>query len=607
MPTALYSYEEAVRDGILCDFKEHVNEAQTHFQIQGIKPQDIPEEERQKLINLGIDPDDFRFEGTELEKKVAVKGTSEAIIREFMDNCLMDQSGQMPAKSIIFAISKDHAKRLWEAFERLYPEYRGRMAQIIVSEDSRVQDIIREFTNEDFPRIAISVDMLDTGIDVPEVCNLIFAKPVFSHIKFWQMIGRGTRSDSACHNREWLPEGHKEYFKVFDFWNNFAYWKMIPKKDEAEQTEAISSRIFLLRLKQLAIVRKKGDKKKEMEIRAEIEKDIRSLPMDSVSIKENEQKIERALSPKIWDNVALDPVLYLKSNIMPLMRFKPEVNLKESSFVIKCERLGLAVLENNHDESECLKSSISEMIERLPRTLDEVKQKEVVMDISLSHSFWEKVSYDDSKQLITELAPLMKYLSREVSKPIVIDMGDVIERRAKGEIDLKEPPYVTSFRFKVEDKIQRLIDESIAVKKIMKDEQLTEADLTELESSLSKIGIGITEESVQAHYPRETLVDLVKSVLGIGRVPDATKLVEEAFQTYMIENNKHYNADQLNFIRTLETVFLRKKKIEMTDLWDAPFSNFGINAPLPMFEESDLKDFIELCHSLGRNMFRMGV
>ncbi len=88
--------------------------------------------------------------------------------------------------------------------------------------------------------------MLDTGIDVPEVCNLVFAKPVFSHIKFWQMLGRGTRSDSACHNREWLPEGHKEYFKVFDFWNNFAYWKMNPKKEEAEQTEAISSQDLLV-------------------------------------------------------------------------------------------------------------------------------------------------------------------------------------------------------------------------------------------------------------------------------------------------------------------------------------------------------------------------
>jgi type I restriction enzyme, R subunit len=600
-PTALFSFEEAVRDGILCDFK--VNEAQTHFQVQGLKPRDIPEDERYKLLQLGIDPDDFRFEGTELEKKIAIKGTSEAIVREFMENCFVDQTGQTPAKSIIFAISKDHAKRLWEAFEKLYPEFKGRLAQIIVSEDSRAQDLIREFTNEEFPRVAISVDMLDTGIDVPEVCNLVFAKPVFSHIKFWQMLGRGTRSDQACHHKEWLPNGQKEYFRVFDFWNNFEYWRMDPKEERAERSDAISSRIFLLRLKQLDHVRNNGDKKREMELRSEIERDIRTLPIDSVSVKENREKIEKALSPKLWDNVGLDPMLFLKTNIMPLMRFKPEVNIKESSFVVKCERLALATLENDREEIERLKTSIGGMVERLPRTLDEVAKKETYLDSALTHSFWNNVSYDDSKTMVIELSPLMKYLSREKSNPIIIDMGDTIERRAKSEIELKEPSYVTAFRLKVEDKIQKLIEISLAVKKIMKDEPLTEADLAELEGSLSRIGIDVTEESVGAQSPRETLVDLVKKALGVGKGPDAVKLIEDAFQTYMIENNKHYNADQLNFIRTLETVFLRKKKIEMADLWEAPFSNFGINAPMPMFEESDLNDFIELCHGLGRDLF----
>ncbi|MFA7072961.1 MAG: DEAD/DEAH box helicase family protein, partial [Methanoculleus sp.] len=251
MPTALYSYDEAVRDGVLVDFRKSILGAQTHFQIEGIRPSDLTESERDRLIEQGIDPDDIDFEGTELEKKVAVKGTSEAIVREFMENGLMDQAGTLPAKSIFFAISKKHARRLHEAFDDLYPEYKGRLARIIVSDDPRADALIHDFEHESFPRVAISVDMLDTGIDVPEVCNLVFAKPVFSKIKFWQMLGRGTRSDSACKHREWLPDGHKEYFKVFDFWNNFEYWNMNPEGVKNEPTEAITSRIFLLRLKQL--------------------------------------------------------------------------------------------------------------------------------------------------------------------------------------------------------------------------------------------------------------------------------------------------------------------------------------------------------------------
>lgn len=603
IPTALYSYEDAVRDGILCDFKEHVSEAQTRFQVQGIKPRDIPESERSRLISEGIDPDEVVFDGTVLEKRVAVKGTSEAIVREFMDNCLMDEGGQLPAKSIFFAISKDHAKRLWEAFERLYPEHKGKLAQIIVSDDSRAQDLVREFEQENYPRVAISVDMLDTGIDVPEVCNLVFAKPVFSNIKFWQMLGRGTRSNDACKHREWLPNGEKEYFKVFDFWNNFAYWSMNPKQVKNDTTEAISSRIFLTRLKQLQHLRTVGDKDGEKKVRQRIEDDIRSLPLDSVSVKEKHQEIERALSPSLWDNIVVDPVQYLKAKIMPLMRYKPEVNLKEASFTAKCERLSLAALENDKEEVERLKTSIGEMVERLPRTLDDVKEKERFMDAALSHSFWNDVDFEKGQMLIAELAPLMKYASREANKPIVIDMGDEIARRAKAEIGEFVPGYVMNYKFRVEGEVRKLVVESPAVQKILNDEEVGEEDLRELEAALAKAGVGITDEEIQVRNPKGTLVGFIRLVLGISREKDSEKRVKEAFQTYMVGNNKRYTADQLNFIRTLETVFLRKKHLDYGDLWDAPFTNFGINAPSPLFEITDLKDFIAICDNLERELF----
>ena len=121
------------------------------------------------------------------------KGTDEAIVQEFMDESIKDVNGVLPAKTIIFAISKKHVQGLLDAFNRLYPEYDGKLAETIYSGMERPQRLIEKFMKEDMPRVAISVDMLDTGVDVPEICNLVFAKPVFSKIKFWQMIGRGTR------------------------------------------------------------------------------------------------------------------------------------------------------------------------------------------------------------------------------------------------------------------------------------------------------------------------------------------------------------------------------------------------------------------------------
>lgn len=604
--TAMYGYDEAIRDGVLVDFRKNIAGAQTHFQIDGIKPPDLSESEVHRLSEQGIDPFEINFEGTELEKKVAVKGTSESLVREFMENCLTDQTGHHPAKSIVFAISKKHAKRLWEAFERLYPEYKGKLARVIVSDDPRAQSSIEDFEKKSFPRVAISVDMLDTGIDVPEVCNLVFAKPVFSKIKFWQMLGRGTRADQVCDHKEWLPNGKKEYFKVFDFWNNFEYWDMHPEGDVTESGEAITSRIFLVRLQQLEYFLNAGDAEGVNRIKKKIVDDVESLPKDSVTIREHLKDVEKAVSPGLWDNVGLKPVEFLKTKITPLMKFKQDVNLNEASFTLKCERLGVALLQGDSEEVERLKQKIGEMVECLPDELNVVKPKLAVKEKVLSHRFWAGVSFEDSQMLVSELGRLMKYMASEPRKTIVLDMDDVIQQRKLIEFgpDAKQE-YVKEYKAKVEERIKLLANESPAIYKIQRDEVLTEEDLHKLEETLNSPELYITEDVLQKAFDQSkgTLVQFIKNVLGLYKFPDPEVRIKDAFTTYVIENNKHYSADQLNFIRTIQTVFAKKKHIEYTELFDAPFTNFGVNAPMPMFTENELKEFIKICSVLEKEIY----
>ncbi|ATU08595.1 type I restriction endonuclease subunit R [Methanohalophilus portucalensis] len=604
-PTALYSYDEAVRDGVLCDFRKNVAGARTHFQIEGVKPDDLSPEEREELIKKGIDPDTINFEGTELEKKVAVKGTSEAIVREFMENCLPDQTGTLPAKTIFFAISKLHALRLWEAFERLYPEYKGKLAKRIISEDSRASELIEEFRDKDYPRIAISVDMMDTGIDVPEICNLVFAKPVFSKIKFWQMLGRGTRADAACEYREWLPNGEKEYFKVFDFWNNFEYWQMNPKGAKNESSEAITNRIFLFRLKQLDELMQRGNDDLAEDVKETVIEDIKALPMDSVSVKEHLQDVEKALSPKLWDNVGLDPIDFLQKKIMHLMKFKPGVNLNEANFTLKCEKLAYAVLQNNQHEIERLKKPIAKMVDQLPRTIDKVKDKEDLLDDVLARSFWNGVDFEDAKKMVDEIAPLMPYMAKEPRETIVIDMGDTIEERKEWILNEEEAEYETAYKEKVENWIQELADTHPVIIKIKNDEPLTENDLDELEETLynSELSLDISKINQILQRNNSTLVDFIKHVLGLYEYPSPNHVIKDAFDTFIIENNKQYSADQLNFIRTLQTVFLRKQHVEFSNLWNAPFTNFGTNSPMPMFSKEELNAFIHICNEVEEEIF----
>jgi len=213
-PTFAYTFEEAIQHipPYLNDFE--VLDVRSKFQLEGIKADALPYEIQSKLIEEGKDIDEINFEGTDLERKVTNSGTNKVIVREFMEESIKDKNGVLPGKSIIFAVSKAHAKRIEEIFDALYPEYKGQLAKRIVSEDPRAYGkggLMDQFKNQEFPRVAISVDMLDTGIDVREIVNLVFAKPVYSYTKFWQMIGRGTRvlEEDPAKRKEWCTENDR--------------------------------------------------------------------------------------------------------------------------------------------------------------------------------------------------------------------------------------------------------------------------------------------------------------------------------------------------------------------------------------------------------------
>lgn len=247
VPTSSFSYEDAVPQ-YLVPFKQYP--ALAHFQIDGIRSKDIPDEEKNRLLaEEGIEENELNFSGSEIEKKVSVTGTNKAWIKEFMENCLVDETG-LPCKTIIFPTSIKHGRIIVEEFEKAFPQYKGEMIKLISSDDSKSRKLIKEFKTNSLPRIAVSVGILDTGVDIPEICNLVFARPTKSKIRFWQMLGRGTRHESTCENKDWLPVGGKKFFMAFDYMNNFEFFEMKPKGDIPTPIDAISVRILLTKLNQ---------------------------------------------------------------------------------------------------------------------------------------------------------------------------------------------------------------------------------------------------------------------------------------------------------------------------------------------------------------------
>jgi type I restriction enzyme R subunit len=600
IPTHLYTYDQAVEHGWLVPFK--VYKTQTHFQIAGVKPADVPKEILKELMEKGVEPEDIDFEGTDIEKKVVVIGTNEAIVKEFMEQCIRDSTGTLPAKSIIFAITKKHAKRLWEAFERLYPEYKGKLARIVVSEDPRAQEILKDFKKEDMPRVAISVDMLDTGVDIPEVCNLVFAKPVFSKIKFWQMIGRGTRNDQTCLKKEWLPNKRKEWFLIFDCWNVFEWFNMHPEGKEPTPPEAVTTKIFLIRLHILDSFQQANEEKNAEKVKKKLAQDVESLPRESIAIREHLRDVELACSPTFWQRMGVDPLSFLKTRIAPLMRYKQNVEPDEASFTQKCEELSLAILTGDYSEIQRLSEAIAEMLRCLPTTIREVKEKETELDLVLNKSFWDSLTYDSAQELLDTFGPLMKYKRSEPKPPIVLDIDDVMEKVEQIEYGPALSPktaYVLDYRDLVERRIRNLAAGNPTIMKIERGEPITEEDLEKLEQTLNSPDLYVTEEVLQKVYKQQrgTLVDFVKKILGLYEFPEPEKKIEEAFKTFMIEKN-YLNADQVNFLRTVQTVLTKRKHIEFSDLYEPPFTNFGPKAPLPLFRKEELDEVMKMCKSL---------
>lgn len=521
-----------------------------------------------------------------------------------MDNCFDDKTGTLPAKSIIFAISKKHAKRLYEAFEKLYPQYKGRLAEIIISEDPRAQSLIKSFKQESYPRIAISVDMLDTGVDIPEVCNLVFAKPVFSKIKFWQMIGRGTRNDETCKHKEWLPDGKKEYFLIFDFWKNMEWFDLHPEGKEISPQEALTTKIFLTRIKQYEYLLENNDNEKAEILKNKLVESVKSLPMASISVKEKERDINLVTSGELWSKMGFNPIDFLRSKISQVMKFQQDVNISTASFTLKVEKLILSILQDDKKTIKIIGEEICGDINCLPYTINEVKEKEKMLDKITNKIFWDNITFEDAVMILEEVTPLMVYKRNKPIPKIILDINDIIQQRKLIEFGpMHEQEYVEVYKKKVEGRIKELAESHPTIMKIKNNEALTEEDLRELEKTLNSPELYITEETLQNIYEQNegTLVQLVKETIGLYGSKDYKKRIAEAFKTFMIGKN-YLNADQVNFLRTMQTIFTAKHYITYQDLFEPPMTNIG-NAPIPLFTKDELMDVLNLCSKLEAEVF----
>ncbi|MBU1862786.1 MAG: DEAD/DEAH box helicase family protein, partial [Candidatus Omnitrophica bacterium] len=602
LPTFAYSYEEAITNvpPYLSDFE--VLKLRTKFQQEGINSETIAEAEKKKLLQEGEDPDEFSFEGTELEKKVTNKGTNAVIVREFMEESIKDPNGVLPGKTIFFAISKKHAYRLCEVFNSLYPEYKGQLAEVIISDVKGVHGkggIFDRFKTKDMPRIAISVDMLDTGIDVREIVNLVFAKPVFSYTKFWQMIGRGTRVLDPDNIKPWCPE--KDKFLIIDCWENFEYFKMIPKGKEPKGTRPLPVRLFEARIDKLFVSQKKQDESIVSKTIKQIRGNIDALPKNSVIILDNQKALEAVSDDNFWINITDERFEYLRMHISPLMRALSDADFKAMRFVLDGIEAQTAKLAGDEERYDILKETIIEKVSELPLTVNVVeKQRDWIEKVQSNH-FWITATDDDLDEMIERLAPFMKFRQKQRTPEKKLNIQDLLTVKETIEFGPQhESMSVDKYRRKVEDFIRELVKTNPVLQKISRGEDVTDEEVEELADILKEHYPHITEYILREIYDNKSakFVQFIKHILGIEEIATFNETVSTLFDEFLKEHN-NFGEKQIQFIMTLKTFVLQRGSVAKRDLINVPFTQLHPEGIRGIFKPEEIDEILGLTQKIA--------
>jgi type I restriction enzyme, R subunit len=591
LPTFLYSYEQAIADDYLVDYVPYV--ARTKYQRTGIRGEDLSEEERNLLIEQGIDPDELDYSGTDLEVKVTNRDTLRQQWQEIMDVCHKDPAG-LPGKTIVFALTQEHALRLHEVFEEMYPHYPD-LARVITYQTKYARREIKKFKTESKPRIALSVDMLETGIDVPEAVNLVFMRPVRSRIKLEQMIGRGTRCQAACKHLEWLPDGEKNDFLIVDFWeNNF-------RKDAQEvvaQSLPVLVSLFNTRLKLLERYLDDQESPDVPGVIAALRAQIARIPTEAIPVKKVWPRIERAWQDDFWRYLTPTDVVLLRDHVGPLLRYAPDVDVAAETFTHKVERLKLQAATGADTAGTA--RAIAEDVRRIPSDFVRDPQGEAALDLCLAPRRLQRASVDELNQIIESLAGLMKKRKKVPSPLLELDLPDEIELRGYLLLQgMDQPVYAEEYRRRVEDWIVDLAAGHPTVEAIARGEPVSDDQLLDLERTLRRRLSGpefyLTENNIRIAYKDQglqvgSLIEFLRYLLDLDGIPDYAALVQRQFAQYIADHP--FTADQTRFLRAVQTIFLQKKQLTLADLYEPPLTHFGQDAVERWFTQEQIDDIL---------------
>ena len=562
-PTYGYELAQAVKDGYLCDFVSV--ETTLKFIQQGIVYDELTDEEKEEYEAKFADENGDVPEcvmPSALNEWVFNEDTIRKVLNMLMTDGLKIDYGSKIGKSIIFAKNHTHAEKILEIFNREYPHLYG-YAKVIDNYMTYAQSAIDEFSDpQKLPQIAISVDMLDTGIDVPEVLNLVFFKKVMSKAKFWQMIGRGTRLSPGL-----IDGKDKDKFYIFDFCGNFEFFRM-SKGNANASARSLQGALFSLKAQMAFKLQDAVYKTDELSafrqtLVDDMVRKVSELNQDNFAVKQHLKFVELYTSPNRYQSLSYEDTLMMQQELAPLLLPEPDdpKALRFDALLYGMELAHLAGLPYNRAHHDLLKKA--EALSKIAN-VPEIAAQSALLEKILHTDYVENTGVDELEKIRKALRDLMKYITNEQSA-YETGFGDETLSIEWKQSELENDD-LQNYKMRAEFYVRQHQNE-LAIAKLKMNVPLTDSDITQLEEILwSEVG---TKQDYEAEYGKKPLGEFIREIVGLDM-----NAAKEAFSAYL--TNVNLDSRQIYFVNQIVEYIVHNGMMkDMSILQEAPFIDQG--------------------------------
>lgn len=589
-PTYAYELEQAVKDGYLVEYR--TIESTSKILDDGIRYDELSEEEREQYEDTFDEEQGQEIRNSAVNQWLFNHSTIDQVLNDLMENGIKVEGGDKLGKTIIFANNSKHAKHIVERFNHMYPQYNGKFAAQVDYQVDYVESIIEDFSTKDkLPQIAVSVDMLDTGVDIPEVVNLVFFKKVRSKSKFWQMIGRGTR---LCPNLFGIGQD-KEHFLIFDYLRNFEFFRENQKGIEGKVSVGLTERIFNMKvdiIKELQGLdfQEEAYINHRKELIEDIYQEISRLNDENFQVRMHLQFVHKYKNRSNWQALSVTNVSEIQEHISPLILsiVDDELAKRFDNVMYSIELAKLTAKSAGRPIKSVVQTA--EELSKLS-TIPQINAKRDILTKVQSEEFWEEANIFELEEVREALRELVKFLEKENQKDYYTNFSDMFTVINKEEEAFYGSNDLQNYRKKVNQYLKDHQDQT-AIYKLRHNKSLTKQDVKTLEEILwTELG---TEDDYKKEFGDTPITKLVRQIVGLDQ-----QAANEAFSEFL--NEEKLNVNQIKFVKLIIDYVVKNGTLEKRVLQEDPFRSLGSVTELFRDNIADVRGIIGVIDSINRN------